>query len=294
MAKLVVWRWNLEAPPTANAENAVPLEETPEDNVNITSDNRKLVPVEDIKEGGKYRSILKVMVQRGRSQNWYMGTGWLLTDDILATSAHLVYDRKTGEKARAFKVWMGYNGKNADPLKTDTIYRHRIAVTALNEYTALLDGTRDVAFVKVNEKFPNVSHRFDYIGTPTTGIGNLGIVGYPGDKSSNGENGAQMYEHYEQTTWNLNNTAGNVLEYNHVTEGGELGSPVLWNRPGQPLVSIGTHRGVHEKRAVGIGIPISGQFDYPYDSGILAFTETPTRSRNGVDYIGVERKIRHA
>ena len=150
-----------------------------------------------------------------------MGTGWLLTNDILATSAHLVYDRNTGEKARAFKVWMGYSGKHADRSKTDTVYRHGIAVTAPNEYAALRDGTRDVAFVKVNQAFPNVSHRFDYIGTPTTGNGNLWIVGYPGDKSSNGEKGALMYEHYEQTTWNLNNTEGNVLEYNHVTEGGK-------------------------------------------------------------------------
>ena len=42
---------------------------------------------------------------------------------------------------------------------------------------------------------------------------NLGVVGYPTDKTLHDEPGAQMYEMYKVTTCDLSTTSLNMLEY---------------------------------------------------------------------------------
>ena len=42
---------------------------------------------------------------------------------------------------------------------------------------------------------------------------NLGVVGYPADKTLHDEPGAQMYEMYKVTTCDLSTTSLNMLEY---------------------------------------------------------------------------------
>ncbi|KAK3385750.1 hypothetical protein B0H63DRAFT_473521 [Podospora didyma] len=50
-------------------------------------------------DGGKYRSIVKLQViNEGQGKRCAMGTGWLISPDILVTGGHIVYD------------WFGENG----------------------------------------------------------------------------------------------------------------------------------------------------------------------------------------
>ena len=41
----------------------------------------------------------------------------------------------------------------------------------------------------------------------------IGVVGYPGDKRYDEENGAQMYQEFQKVKWNLDTAAEKMLEY---------------------------------------------------------------------------------
>ncbi|RSM15089.1 hypothetical protein CDV31_005170 [Fusarium ambrosium] len=192
-------------------------------------DNRIPVNRADFQDGGKYRSIVKIQSrfedkQRGESI-WKMGTGWLIRDDIIVTGGDVVYDRrfKLGECTQ-MKCYIGYNGRDS-----------------VNSPQTNQNRTRDVAFIKVNRPFEGDPGKFKFEATPLSGDGiNLGVVGYPGDKTFNDERGGQMYAEFAKTTYDLKMSPYNLIEYQVSTFGGQNGAPILRKDGGQ-IVSIGTH-----------------------------------------------------
>ncbi|CVL04061.1 uncharacterized protein FMAN_14845 [Fusarium mangiferae] len=210
----------------------------------IGEDLRQLVDSRDIQEGGKYRSIVKIQSRfqdRGR-QTWMMGTGWLIRPDLLVTAGHVTYDwgRRLGP-ADQIKCYIGYNGKESvrSP-QVQARYGAKV-VTPAGWIEASSNRQQDVAFIQLDRPFTGNLRLFSYLNTPQTGNGiYLGIVGYPGDRMLQDEQGAQMYEEFARSDYNIGESPHHMVEYSISTFAGQAGAPVLRNSDGR-LTAIGTH-----------------------------------------------------
>jgi V8-like Glu-specific endopeptidase len=152
--------------------------------------------------------------QTADDQRWGQGTGWLIQPDVLVTAGHCVYDHSNGlGRAVEIKVWLGYNGKDSIGSK-DVQFRQGKSIATTKEWVASdLDRARDVGFVQVSQPFEKVVP-FDY--KPLQQVADsimIGVVGYPADKTAANEKGAQMYEEYKRTNYDLRYTDFNMLEY---------------------------------------------------------------------------------
>ncbi|RBQ76069.1 hypothetical protein FVER14953_20152 [Fusarium verticillioides] len=216
----------------------------------IGEDMRALVDYSDIQEGGKYRSIVKIQARfEGKGKPvWMMGTGWLIRPDLLVTAGHVVYDwgRHYGA-ATQIRCYIGYNGRAS--MRTSQVQaRHGVNVVTTSEWVeAANNRTRDVAFIQLDRAFTGNLRTFTFVNTPLSGHKTLlGIVGYPGDKTlrdietGDEEYGAQMYEEYAKTDYEIEASPRHMVEYSISTFGGQSGAPILRKANGQ-LVSIGTH-----------------------------------------------------
>jgi len=157
--------------------------------------------------------------QPKNDNRWAMASGWLIRPDIIVTAGHCAYDwnkSSPGGRAVSVKAYIGYHGKQFVQ-SSDVQFRHvkRIVTTA----GWLLDGqneTTDVAFFQVDKAFTGIKP-FQFVNTPLKGINNIGVVGYPADKRYNntatGEQGAQMWEAYSKTTWDLAKSPMHTLDY---------------------------------------------------------------------------------
>ncbi|KAJ4314182.1 hypothetical protein N0V84_009018 [Fusarium piperis] len=206
------------------------------------------VPVNpaDFRDGGKYRSIVKIQSrfedQRSDQSVWMMGTGWLVSPDLLVTAGHVVYDwsHRLGACTQ-MKCYIGYNGR--DSVKSHQVQsRHGVDVVTTAEWVETdRNRTRDVAFVRLNRPFEGNLGTFRFETTPPSGDGiNLGVVGYPGDRTLNDEFGAQMYAEFASTKYDLDESPRNLLDYQISAFGGQTGAPILRQDQGR-LVPIGTH-----------------------------------------------------
>jgi len=162
-----------------------------------------------------------------------MGTGWLITPDIMVTAGHNVFDWSGGAKgfgkAVQIKCYIGYQGSAS--VDTPGV-QYRLAkniVTTAEWISSRENRHRDVAFIQVDRPFDGDLRLFKYKPTPSQGHVMLGVVGYPGDKTletdAGEERGAEMYEMFDGQEYNLDgNPAENtlrLLEYDISTYGGE-------------------------------------------------------------------------
>ncbi|KAJ5635002.1 uncharacterized protein N7484_008315 [Penicillium longicatenatum] len=260
-------------------------------------DHRAKVDQTDYKDGGKYRSIVKLeMSYEGMppgAEMASMGTGWLIRPDILVTAGHCVYDH-AGNDGQGFgrviimQCHIGYNGR--DSLKDSSVQtRFAKKIVTTGEWIDSRDNRhRDVAFVQLDAPFTGNLRTFSFAPTPMKGAEMIGVVGYPGDmhlEDSDGidEIGAQMYELFQDIKYNLEDNALKMLQYRLSTFGGQSGSPVL--RKKTPQVSIGAHcYGGADKNSAS---PIGGQFGNDYNAYISALTTSyPTvTSIAGVNFV---------
>lgn len=158
--------------------------------------------------------------QDASDQRWAQGTGWLIRDDLLITAGHCSFDH-TYQLGRAIEVkaYVGYDGK--DSINTANVQFRRGArfLTTSGWYQNEVNRENDVSFLKLEKAFTNVTP-FAFQPTPVNGNMMLGVVGYPADKSLQGEVAAQMYAQYKLVDFNLNVTQLNMLEYTISTYGG--------------------------------------------------------------------------
>ncbi|KAH7324333.1 hypothetical protein B0I35DRAFT_159651 [Stachybotrys elegans] len=256
----------------------------------IGEDKRKLVPADDFKTGGKYRD------QGDEDNRWAMGSGSLIRHDIVVTAGHCVYDWANGMgRAVRINAYIGYNGRDSVKNKDADVQLRRglrVATTA-GWLASSSNRTSDVAFIKLDSGFTGITSQLvHHMPTPVKGAEILGIVGYPGDKfkkDKNGkeEKGAQMYEAWEHTEWNLETSTKNMLSYTISTAGGQSGSAVL-RASSTYRTSIGAHTygGSYSNSAS----PIAGQYGNVY-SAYVSVVDDPkpvvVTTKKNVNYVSV-------
>ncbi|KAF5685135.1 glutamyl endopeptidase [Fusarium circinatum] len=210
----------------------------------IGEDMRQLVAPYDFQDGGKYRSIVKIQsrFQDQGHQTWMMGSGWLIRPDLLVTAGHVVYDwgRNLGA-ADQIKCYIGYNGKHSvGSPQVQTRFGAKV-VTFVEWIEGSNNRTKDVAFIRLDRPFTGDLRLFSYVNTPEKGNGTyLGVVGYPGDRILEDEQGAQMYEEFARSDYNIGESPRRMVEYSISTFAGQTGAPVLRKSDGR-LNVIGTH-----------------------------------------------------
>ncbi|CAI7590036.1 unnamed protein product [Penicillium glandicola] len=165
----------------------------------------------------------------------YIGTGWLIADDVIVTAGHCLYD-SNGGYLKSIKAYIGYQGPEETALKRNQcqIRLGQIAVLPA-EYIKTSHTVHDVGFIKLDRPFDDVQP-FRPQDTPRSASGiRLGVVGYPGDINS----GNDMFEHWDQTEIDLSKNG--YLSYHIDTEVGESGSPVLRQLSEEEIAPIGVH-----------------------------------------------------
>ena len=77
----------------------------------------------------------------------YVGTGWLIGDDLVVTAGHCLYDwRDDGGFLKYIKVYIGYNGPDS-VTDENCQYRRGVVAAAPAEYLKAASFTHDVGFV---------------------------------------------------------------------------------------------------------------------------------------------------
>ncbi|KAF4947081.1 hypothetical protein FGADI_10711 [Fusarium gaditjirri] len=254
----------------------------------LADDSRTPVAIDDIKPGGKYYSIVKLQIrfekQRSGDSRWAMGTGWLIEPDVVVTAGHCAFDH-TYNFGRAVQVraYIGYNGKDSVG-PGGAQFRKGIKIVTPKEWIASdINRAHDVSMIVLDSKFDDVE---PIAFNPTETFVNdleLGVVGYPADKTLHDEPGAQMYEMYKKTTCDLSKTSLNMLEYTISSAAGQSGSPVLIK---DTNASIGAHvYGLGTKNSASV---IRGEYGNPFNGMKNTINSTDTIATvNKIEYIRV-------
>ena len=173
----------------------------------------------------RHAAIVKLFMhyEFQKSGAWKMGTGWLIRPDVLVTAGHCSYDwgHKLG-RATEVKAYIGYDGE--DSVNDPNVQFRSVKRIVTTEGWVKTKGQKsfDVGFMQVETPFTGITPvRFEE--TPSQGDLVLGVVGYPGDKydKQTGQHGAQMYEMFLPTNFDLATQADTMLEYQIDTYGGE-------------------------------------------------------------------------
>ncbi|KAK7447303.1 hypothetical protein CaCOL14_011701 [Colletotrichum acutatum] len=287
--------WSLKSSnPDLPAESAI----LPDDGSNGTEsvfddDKRRRVDPQNFADGGKFRSVVKIQAcfNKGNGSVWMMGSGWLISPDTVVTAGHVVYDwGHRLQSATEIKCYIGYSGRaSIGTPNVQARFGERIITTA--EWIEAAGNRRhDVAFIKVNRPFTGNLRNIPFKETPLFAKNaNIGVVGYPGDKylegqnGQSGEKGAQMYEEFAPTEYDLKKSERHMIEYQVSTFAGQSGAPIF-QVENNSLVSIGTHcygGGGDESNS---GNSISGPYGNNYHAFLDLFNspQFPQAQRQGI------------
>ncbi|KAB2578690.1 hypothetical protein DBV05_g2525 [Lasiodiplodia theobromae] len=182
------WKLQVPAPPrlqeigARNAFEAV-----------VDMDHRTQVSSNDLEVNGTYRSIIKLKIAwQGAVKKRVWATGWLIRDDIVITAAHVVY--QTDTFATEVRAHVGDNG--ADSIQgLQRRYGSRVVIPCAWQDSQ--EVVHDFAFVLLQGPFDHVVP-LPYEPTPSAGLNDIGVVGYPADKP-----GKQMYMEFRQVDCSL-------------------------------------------------------------------------------------------
>jgi V8-like Glu-specific endopeptidase len=153
-----------------------------------------------------------------------MGSGWLIRRDLLVTAGHVVFDwgRNFGA-ADQIRCYIGYNGKESVKSSQVQVRSGAKVVTPVEWIENSGNRRQDVAFIQLDRPFTGNLRLFSYLDTPEKGNGTyLGVVGYPGDKALQGEQGAQMYEEFARSDWTIGESPRRMVEYSVSTFSGAV------------------------------------------------------------------------
>lgn len=216
---VLIGTWTLESTRSVPAENALMLTGNADSFETVFDDDQRvLVDPKDFLPNGKYGAIVKLQMhyegQRPDDDRWAQGTGWLITNDILVTAGHCVFDWTHGfGKATKIKAYTGYNGKESIEKATLQFRQGRRIATPRGWLQSVANRDNDVAFIQVDQPFKSITP-FQFAATPTNAANmQLGVVGYPVDKSYKGEIAAQMYQQSKPTSFDLRTSVKHMLEY---------------------------------------------------------------------------------
>lgn len=183
-------------------------------------------------------AIVKLQIkyenQDSSDPRYAQGTGWLVKNNLLVTAGHCAFDHMYQfGKAVEVKAYLGYNGKKSIS-QPDVQFRHGNRVVTTAKWIASdINRANDVSFIELDSPFDDVQP-FSSPVTPLNGEQvMLGVVGYPADKTLDDEPAAQMYEMFGRTSWDLRNSASNMLEYKLSTYAGK--------RISHPIICQATH-----------------------------------------------------
>ncbi|KZL65429.1 atp synthase f1 [Colletotrichum incanum] len=294
--------WSLKSSnPDLPAESAI----LPDDGSNGTEsvfddDKRRRVEPQHFADGGKFRSVVKIQAcfNKGDGKSvWMMGSGWLINPDTVVTAGHVVYDWGYRlQSAIEIKCYIGYSGRGSvGSSNVQARFGERIITTA-KWIEAAGNRTHDIAFIKVNRPFSGNLRNIPFKETPVFAKGvNLGVVGYPGDKylegknGESGEKGAQMYEEFAPTDYNIEKSERHMIEYQVSTFAGQSGAPIF-QAVDNTLVSIGTHcygGGGDESNS---GNSIGGPYGVNYHAFLALFdsSQFPLAQRSGIKILNAD------
>ncbi|KAI3316812.1 trypsin-like serine protease [Xylariaceae sp. AK1471] len=276
-----MWSMDLTSP-TPDAESSFGLETT-EESI-FDPDHRSLADENDYKDGGKYRAIVKLQMryekQHPDDPAYAMGTGWLISPDMLVTAGHNVYSWAGSEEGlgRAVHIncYIGYHGR--DSINSPIVQRRlaKTVVTTAEWLTSKDNRHRDVAFIQLDRPFEGNLRVFSYKPTPKAGDEMIGVVGYPADKSitdkeGREEKGALMYEMFNDIQYNLEDKKNNslqMLKYRISTFGGQSGAPVIRKNAKQVAIATHVYGGGDKNQA-----SVIGKYGNDYDTLISVFSQ---------------------
>lgn len=168
--------------------------------------------------------------QEPDDQRHAMGTGWLVRDDTLVTAGHCAFDWSQNDgkgfgRAIEVKAYIGYNGKRSIINDANVQFRHGVQIVTTEGWLQSgVNRHHDVAFIRLDRPFTNVTTLFKPTETPLVSKDIIGVVGYPGDMQVDGEFGAQMYEEFKTVEWDRRKAANQMLEYRIDTYKGAMQS----------------------------------------------------------------------
>lgn len=152
-----------------------------------------------------------------------MASGRLVRPDIVVTAGHCAYDWSS-QLGRAIKVkaYIGYNGKDSVKSGGTADFRKGLQIATTSGWlSAQCNRESDVSFIRLESAFTGTLNLVNYAATPSTGKETLGVVGYPADKKDDkNEAGAQMYEEWDATSYDLTTSWKHMLEYEISTYAG--------------------------------------------------------------------------
>lgn len=160
----------------------------------------------------------------------YIGTGWFISFDTIATCGHCVYSHSNGGWADSIRVMPGRNGSS---LPFGSAYASRLY--SVVGWTKNKKHDYDYGFIKLAS--PNLGKRVGYYGFgyfPNSFLSGarLNNVGYPGDKPR----GTSWYNAGRAT-----NVQSRKLYYMIDTAGGQSGSSVYTKHGNDPYIGAAVH-----------------------------------------------------
>ncbi|KAJ7439514.1 hypothetical protein FB451DRAFT_1059581 [Mycena latifolia] len=290
--------WSVEVPSAhPKPESETITDSTHTEEAVLGEDFRLQVKSVDFQDGGKYRSIVKIQSRfqkKNGDEVWMMGTGWLVGPDLLVTAGHVVYDKAYGfGAATQIKCYIGYDGVEsvANPETIPAVQpRYGSKVVTTESWTKDNEARpHDLAFIQVHKAFVGNLNVFKFTNTMSPATMRLGVVGYPGDKrfndEKNGEKGAQMYELFDRTTFDLDTHPQHMISYEISTFGGQSGAPIL-SQTKDGLIAIGTHcYGAGYGEPANSGNSIGGKWGNDYNAFLSLFGQPFPAKFNNIAYV---------
>lgn len=162
----------------------------------------------------------------------YVGTGWFIAPNVLATAGHCVYMLKEGGWAKSIRIAPGRYGD--DPPPSEWITATRFASVKGWVHANSRDYDYGVIFLPESETGRRVGN-FSVRALPDAALKDVRarISGYPADREQ-----AKFQYYHERPVLGVSETH---LDYDHDTYGGQSGSPIWQNTEQTGRVAVGIH-----------------------------------------------------